>query len=78
MDSGSQQLYALHCSRGTLTDFSPGWFRTRSEALKVASHLLKCGNWTHDMWLRLDEPDGQSLGTDDIRRMLGILQLEER
>jgi len=22
------------------------------------------------MWLRLDEPDGQSFGTDEIRRML--------
>jgi hypothetical protein len=30
------------------------------------------------MWLRIDEPNGQSLGTDDIRRMLGILQLEKR
>jgi hypothetical protein len=77
MNPCSQQLYALHCSRGTLADFSPGLFRTRSEALKVASHLLKCGNWTHDMWLRIDEPSGQSLGTDDIRRMLGILQLKK-
>jgi hypothetical protein len=26
------------------------------------------------MWLRLDEPSGESLGTEDIRRMLGILR----
>jgi hypothetical protein len=26
------------------------------------------------MWLRLDEPSGESLGTDDIRRILGILR----
>jgi hypothetical protein len=38
---------------------------SRSEALRAALNLLKCPNWTHDMWLRLDEPSGQSLGTDD-------------
>jgi len=35
---------------------------------------LKCANWTDDMWLRLDEPSGESLGTDDIRRILGIMR----
>ena len=63
-------LYKLHCSRGTLIDAFPGWFRSRDEALVAALNLLKCANWTHDMWLRLDEPDGQSFGTDEIRRML--------
>ena len=76
MNTGSNQLYALHCSRGTLTDISPSWFRSRGEALGVASHLLKCPNWTRDMWIRLDEPSGQSCNTDDIRRMLEILRLE--
>jgi hypothetical protein len=28
------------------------------------------------MWLRLDEPDGRSFDTADIRRMLEILRLE--
>jgi hypothetical protein len=26
------------------------------------------------MWLRLDEPNGQSFGTDEICRILGILR----
>ena len=68
------RLYALHCSRGTLVDAFPGWFRSRDEALGAAKNLLKCANWTDDMWLRLDEPSGESLGTHDIRRMLGILR----
>jgi hypothetical protein len=72
--SGPQpQLYMLHCSRGTLIDAFPGWFRSRDEALGAALNLLKCANWTHDMWLRLDEPSGDSLSTDDIRRILGLL-----
>jgi hypothetical protein len=29
------------------------------------------------MWLPLDEPDGRSLHTDEIRRMLEILRLEK-
>jgi len=66
-------LYKLHCSRGTLIDAFPGWFRSRAEALGAALNLLKCANWTDDMWLRLDEPSGESLSTDDIRRILGIL-----
>jgi len=70
MNHGSHQLYALHCSRGNLTDAYPARFRSRNEALRTALNLLKCANWTHDMWLRLDEPDGQSFGTDEIRRML--------
>ena len=74
MNHGSHQLYALHCSRGTRTDAFPGRFRNRSEALQAALNLLKCPNWTHDMWLRLDEPNGQSFGTDEIRRILGILR----
>ena len=67
------RLYTLHCSRGTLIDAFPGWFRSRDEALGAALNLLKCANWTDDMWLRLDEPSGESLSTDDIRRILGIL-----
>ena len=69
-----RRLYTLHCSRGTLIDAFPGWFRSRDEALGAASNLLKCANWSDDMWLRLDEPSGESLSTDDIRRMLGILR----
>jgi hypothetical protein len=76
MKPGSHQLYALHCSRGTLTDAFPSRFRNRDEALRAALNLLKCPNWTPDMWLRLDDPSGQSLDTDDIRRMLEILRLE--
>jgi hypothetical protein len=68
------RLYTLHCSRGTLIDAFPGWFRSRGEALGAALNLLKCANWTDDMWLRLDEPSGDSLSTDDIRRTLGILR----
>jgi hypothetical protein len=68
------RLYTLHCSRGTLIDAFPGCFTSRDEALGAALNLLKCPNWTHDMWLRLDEPSGQSLGTDDIRRILGMLR----
>jgi len=68
------QLYALHCSRGTRRDAFPSWFRNRDEALGAALNLLKCPNWTDDMWLRLEEPNGESLSTDDIRRMLGILR----
>ena len=67
---GLEQVYRLHCGRRTLTDARPGLFRNRSEALRTALNILKCPNWTHDMWLRLDEPNGQSFGTDDIRRML--------
>jgi hypothetical protein len=74
MNHRSHQLYALHCSRGILADAHPGWFTNRSEALRAALNLLKCPNWTHDMWLRLDEPSGESFGTDDIRRILGILR----
>jgi hypothetical protein len=33
-------------------------------------NILKCPNWTPDMWLRLEEPNGESFGTDEIRRML--------
>jgi hypothetical protein len=68
------RLYTLHCSRGTLIDAFPGWFRSRDEALGAALNLLKCANWTDDMWLRLDEPSGESRGTDDIRRILGLLR----
>jgi len=53
---------------------SPSWFSNRNEALAAALNLLKCPNWTHDMWLRLEEPNGEALTTDDIRRMLGILR----
>ena len=67
-------LYTLHCSRGALRDARPARFRKRSEALDVALNLLKCPNWTPDMWLRLDEPTGQSFGTDDIRHMLESLR----
>jgi hypothetical protein len=74
MNHRSHQLYALHCSRGTRTDAFPGLFRNRNEALATALNLLKCPNWTHDMWLRLDEPSGESLGIDDIRRILGVLR----
>jgi hypothetical protein len=74
MNTALNQLYALHCSRGTLTDAFPGWFRSRDEALGAALNLLKCPNWTRDMWLRLDEPSGESLTTDDIRRMLAMLR----
>ena len=74
MSHASHQLYVLHCSRGTRTDAFPGRFRNRSEALQAALNLLKCPNWTHDMWLRLDEPNGQSFGTDEIRQILGILR----
>jgi hypothetical protein len=74
MNHRSHQLYALHCNRGSLPDIRPGLFRNRNEALTTAFNLLKCPNWTHDMWLRLDEPSGESLGTDDIRRILGILR----
>jgi hypothetical protein len=69
-------LYTVHCSRGTLRDARPTRFKKRSEALQVAFNLLKCPNWTQDMWLRLDEPNGQSLGTDEIRQML--MRLKER
>jgi hypothetical protein len=65
-----QSYYTLHCSRGTLPDAFPGLFRNRSEALRAAFNLLKCPNWTRDMWLRLDEPNGHSFGTDEICRML--------
>ena len=41
-------LYKLHCSRGTLIDAFPGWFRSRDEALGAASNLLKCANWSDD------------------------------
>ena len=68
------RLYALHCSRGTLIDPFPARFRRRDEALRAALNLLKCPNWTDDMWLRLDEPNGESFSTDAIRRMLGILR----
>jgi hypothetical protein len=68
------RLYTLYCSRGTLIDAFPGRFRSRDEALGAALNLLKCANWTDDMWLRLDAPSGESLSTDDIRRMLGILR----
>lgn len=71
---GLDQLYVLHCSRGTLRDARPGWFRSRADALAVALNLLKCPNWTHDMWLRLDEPNGQSFDTDAIRRILSNLR----
>ena len=68
---GLEQLYyTLHCGRGILTDAFPALFRNRSEALRAAVNLLKCPNWTHDMWLRLDEPNGQSFSTDEIRQML--------
>jgi hypothetical protein len=67
-------VYKLYCSRGLLIDAFPGCFRSRDEALGAALNLLKCANWTDDMWLRLDEPSGESLGTDDIRRMIGILR----
>ena len=67
---GLEQVYRLHCGRRTLTDARPGLFRNRSEALRTALNILKCPNWTHDMWLRLDEPNGQSLGTDEIRQIL--------
>jgi hypothetical protein len=63
-------LYTLHCGRRILTDARPGLFRNRSEALRTASNILKCPNWTDDMWLRLYEPNGRSFGTDEIRRML--------
>jgi hypothetical protein len=67
--SPTPALYTLHCGQRTLTDAHPGLFRNRSEALLTALNILKCPNWTHDMWLRLDEPNGQSFGTDDIRQM---------
>jgi hypothetical protein len=67
---GLEQVYRLHCGRRILTDARPGLFRNRSEALRTALNLLKCPNWTHDMWLRLDEPNGHSLGTDEIRQIL--------
>ena len=67
---GLEQVYRLHCGRRTLTDAFPGLYRNRSEALRTALNILKCPNWTHDMWLRLDEPNGQSFGTDEIRLML--------
>ena len=70
LTAGLEQVYRLHCGWRTLTDARPGLFRTRSEALRTALNILKCPNWTHDMWLRLDEPNGQSFGTDEIRRML--------
>jgi len=73
---GHERLYKLHCSRGPLMDARPGLFRNRNDALQAALNLLRCPNWTRDMWLRLDEPSGQSLNTDDIRRMLEILRLE--
>jgi hypothetical protein len=38
------------------------------------SSIRNCANWTDDMRLRLDEPSGESLSTDDIRRTLGILR----
>lgn len=72
--SGLESLYKLHCSRGSFPDALPGLFRNRNEALRAALNLLKCPNWTEDMWLRLDEPGGHSLCTDDIRRLLGILR----
>ena len=68
------RLFTLHCSRGSLIDAFPGWFSSRDEALGAASNILKCPNWTDDMWLRLDQPNGESFSTDDIRRMLGILR----
>ena len=68
------RLYTLHCSRGTLIDAFPGCFGSRDEALGAALNLLKCANWTDDMWLRLDEPNGESFMTDDIRRILGFLR----
>jgi hypothetical protein len=67
-------LYTLHCGQRTLIDARPGLFRNRSEALRTALNILKCPNWTHDMWLRLDEPNGQSFGTDDICHMVGSLR----
>ena len=70
MDDVSPGPYKLHCGQRTLTDASPGLFRNRSEALRTALNILKCPNWTHDMWLRLDEPNGGSFGTDEIRQML--------
>jgi hypothetical protein len=63
-------LYTLHCGWRIPTDAHPGLFKNRREALRAALNILKCPNWTHDMWLRLDEPNGLSFGTDEIRQML--------
>jgi len=68
--SPALSLYKLHCGQRTLTDARPGLFRNRSQALRTALNILKCPNWTPDMWLRLEEPNGESFGTDEIRRML--------